>query len=64
MALVVEGQPALRDQFVNSEIVPELFPRIITVALKNTIIYTTGAFVFGLLLGLVPGIVGLILTLS
>ena len=38
----------LRAQFVNSDIAPELFPTIITTALKNTVVYTTGAFVFGL----------------
>lgn len=43
----------LRSQFFNSEITPNLFPNIITIALKNTIIYTAGAFAFGLALGLV-----------
>lgn len=43
----------LREQFFNSEILGQLFPDLITVALKNTIIYTACAFAFGLLLGLV-----------
>jgi polar amino acid transport system permease protein len=43
----------LREQFVNGEILPKLFPEIITVALKNTILYTLGAFTFGLVLGLI-----------
>jgi polar amino acid transport system permease protein len=43
----------LREQFLNPDIVPELFPEIITVALKNTVLYTLGAFTFGLILGLI-----------
>ncbi len=43
----------LREQFLNPDIVPKLFPEIITTALKNTILYTIGAFTFGLVLGLV-----------
>jgi polar amino acid transport system permease protein len=43
----------LREQFFNGTVLPKLFPEIITVALKNTLIYTAGAFTFGLLLGLI-----------
>ena len=43
----------LQQTFLNGEILPELFPDLLTVALKNTIYYTAGAFVFGLVLGLV-----------
>ncbi|GGL23753.1 amino acid ABC transporter permease [Phycicoccus endophyticus] len=42
----------LKDQFFNGEILPQLFPTIFTTALKNTVLYTACAFVFGLLLGL------------
>lgn len=42
----------LQDKFFNPDLFPELFPDIITIALKNTIIYTAGAFIFGLVLGL------------
>ncbi len=43
----------VRTQFLAPEILPKLFPELITVALKNTILYTIGAFTFGLALGLV-----------
>ncbi|CAN5444440.1 amino acid ABC transporter permease [soil metagenome] len=43
----------VRDQFFNPDLVSEQFPEVITVALKNTVLYTLGAFVFGLVLGLV-----------
>src|SRR5687767_6749317 len=39
--------------FWNWELVKEQFPDVITIALKNTIIYTACGFTFGLLLGLV-----------
>ena len=41
------------DAFFDVDVIGELFPEIITVALKNTIIYTLCAFAFGLVLGLV-----------
>jgi|SRR5680860_170581 len=43
----------LKTQFLNPEVLPKLFPELITIALKNTILYTTGAFTFGLVLGLI-----------
>ena len=43
----------IRTQFLNPDILPELFPELITVALKNTLLYTAGAFIFGLILGLI-----------
>src|SRR5689334_11261476 len=43
----------LREQFFNTDILPKLFPGLITTALKNTIIYTACAFTFGLVLGLI-----------
>ncbi|WP_299445031.1 amino acid ABC transporter permease [uncultured Phycicoccus sp.] len=45
--------PTLKDTFISPEITPQLFPEILTIALKNTIFYTAGAFVFGLILGLI-----------
>jgi polar amino acid transport system permease protein len=51
--LFVADWGLLRDQFLNGDVLPKLFPELISVALKNTLIYTAGAFVFGLLLGLV-----------
>ena len=43
----------LRAAFFDTDILPKLFPELITIALKNTIIYTACAFTFGLVLGLV-----------
>ena len=39
--------------FWNWELVKEQFPRVLTIALKNTLIYTACGFTFGLALGLV-----------
>lgn len=41
------------DNFFEPSIIRDQFPDIITIALKNTILYTIGAFVFGLILGLI-----------
>jgi len=41
------------EAFFDVEIMRELFPEILTVALKNTVLYTLCAFAFGLVLGLV-----------
>ncbi|WP_033436382.1 amino acid ABC transporter permease [Saccharothrix sp. NRRL B-16314] len=43
----------VRKAFFNTEIASAMFPNVITVALKNTIIYTALGFAFGLALGLV-----------
>jgi polar amino acid transport system permease protein len=43
----------LRRAFFNWELVKEQFPDVITIALKNTIIYTACGFAFGLVLGLI-----------
>ena len=43
----------LASQFVRLDIAERLFPRLLTTALKNTVIYTLSGFVLGLLLGLV-----------
>ncbi|MFD0201252.1 MULTISPECIES: amino acid ABC transporter permease [Saccharothrix] len=43
----------VRKAFFNTEIAGAMFPNVITVALKNTIIYTALGFAFGLALGLV-----------
>lgn len=39
--------------FLNVEVALEMFPAVITTALKNTLIYTVLAFVFGLVLGVI-----------
>ena len=41
------------EAFFDVEVMRELFPEILTVALKNTVLYTMCAFAFGLVLGLV-----------
>jgi polar amino acid transport system permease protein len=43
----------LGEKFFDPEIVKEMFPDVITVALKNTLIYTACGFTVGLVLGLV-----------
>jgi polar amino acid transport system permease protein len=43
----------LADAFLRLDIAGSMFPEAITVALRNTIVYTLLAFVFGLVLGLV-----------
>ncbi|MCO8271669.1 amino acid ABC transporter permease [Actinoplanes sp. TRM 88003] len=43
----------LSDAFFRSDVAGSMFPEAITVALRNTILYTLLAFVFGLTLGLV-----------
>jgi len=43
----------LKRAFWNTEVIAEMFPDVLTVALKNTIIYTACGFSFGLVLGLV-----------
>lgn len=39
-------------QFFNVEIAAEMFPEVLTIAVRNTILYTLTAFAFGLVLGL------------
>ncbi|GAA2020624.1 MULTISPECIES: amino acid ABC transporter permease [Nocardioides] len=52
VALVADWK-TLGSTFLDPDLAREQFPDIISVALKNTILYTIGAFVFGLALGLV-----------
>ncbi|EDY62587.2 amino acid ABC transporter permease [Streptomyces pristinaespiralis] len=56
-ALVVVGLLAdwdrLQNQFAQKDLASELFPAIITTALRNTVVYTVSGFVFGLVLGLI-----------
>lgn len=49
----------VKDGFFNPEIARAMFPDVIIVALKNTIIYTACGFTFGLGLGLVLGLMRL-----
>ncbi|WP_329216039.1 amino acid ABC transporter permease [Streptomyces sp. NBC_01485] len=43
----------LKNQFAQWDIAKEMFPDVITLALKNTVLYTLSGFVLGLVLGLV-----------
>jgi polar amino acid transport system permease protein len=43
----------LQNQFAQKDLASELFPHIITIALRNTVVYTVSGFIFGLVLGLV-----------
>ncbi|MFD9334471.1 amino acid ABC transporter permease [Streptomyces sp. NPDC060028] len=43
----------LQNQFAQKDLAQRLFPEIITLALRNTVVYTLSGFVFGLVLGLV-----------
>ena len=49
----------VRDSFFNTEFARGMFPDVITVALKNTLLYTACGFTFGLGLGLVLGLMRL-----
>jgi polar amino acid transport system permease protein len=44
---------AIRKGFFDTEILASMWPTVITIALKNTLLYTVCAFTFGLVLGLV-----------
>lgn len=43
----------LQDAFLAPGLIASQFPEVITTALKNTVLYTLGAFSFGLVLGLI-----------
>jgi polar amino acid transport system permease protein len=45
--------PLLQRQFANVPVALDMFPRVLTVAAKNTILYTATSYTFGLVLGLV-----------
>ncbi|MDC0771852.1 amino acid ABC transporter permease [Streptomyces sp. HD] len=43
----------LQNQFAQGDVARQMFPDVITLALKNTVLYTVSGFVFALVLGLV-----------
>ncbi|MER6037242.1 MULTISPECIES: amino acid ABC transporter permease [unclassified Streptomyces] len=43
----------LKNQFAQGSIAKQMFPEVITLALKNTVLYTLSGFVVGLVLGMV-----------
>lgn len=52
LVVALADWPTIRRAFGNTEIALDMFPEVLTIAAKNTILYTTGAFVFGLVLAL------------
>jgi polar amino acid transport system permease protein len=52
VALAADWQ-TLRESFFRLDIAASMFPEIITVALRNTVLFTLAAFAFGLVLGLI-----------
>ncbi|WP_073952627.1 amino acid ABC transporter permease [Streptomyces kebangsaanensis] len=49
----------LHNQFAQVDIARQMFPDIITLALRNTVLYTLSGFVFGLVLGMVVALMRL-----
>lgn len=49
----------LQNQFAQTDLIGKLFPDIITIALRNTVVYTLSGFAFGLVLGLVVALMRL-----
>jgi polar amino acid transport system permease protein len=49
----------IREAFFDTEVIRELFPELLTTALKNTVVYTLCAFAFGIVLGLVVALMRL-----
>ncbi|TQK42832.1 polar amino acid transport system permease protein [Streptomyces sp. SLBN-118] len=49
----------LQNQFAQKDLAKELFPDIITTALRNTVVYTLSGFAFGLVLGLIVALMRL-----
>lgn len=45
--------PRIQESFVNVELALGMFPEVVTIAAKNTLLYTATAYSFGLMLGLV-----------
>jgi polar amino acid transport system permease protein len=52
LAVVFADWPAIRENFFDTQIMRDMWPEIVTVAAKNTVIYTVLAFVGGLALAL------------
>ncbi|MDP9394485.1 MAG: amino acid ABC transporter permease [Actinomycetota bacterium] len=52
-AALVADWDAILENFARVPIARDMFPEILTIALKNTVVYTLAGFTFGLVLGLV-----------
>ncbi|MFE9217640.1 amino acid ABC transporter permease [Streptomyces lavendulae] len=53
LVVVLADWGRLANQFAQPDLAARLFPDIITIALRNTVVYTFSGFLFGLVLGLV-----------
>lgn len=51
--VVVPPWGEIQDGFADLSVARRMFPEVVTVAVKNTVLYTATSFVFGLVLGLV-----------
>jgi polar amino acid transport system permease protein len=51
-ALLVADWPRIQRNFFNTETIAEMLPAVITIAAKNTVIYTVAAFSIGIVLAL------------
>jgi polar amino acid transport system permease protein len=57
--VLVADWSRIREAFFDTEVIRELFPELLTTALKNTVLYTLCAFAFGIVLGLVVALMRL-----
>src|ERR671915_1862040 len=56
---LVANWERIGEAFFDTEVIRELFPELLTTALKNTVLYTLCAFGFGFVLGLVVALMRL-----
>ncbi len=52
LMVLLADWPVIRRNFFNAEIARDMFPEVLTIAARNTLLYTFLAFSFGLLFGL------------
>ena len=57
--VLVANWTRIQEAFFDTEVIRELFPELLTTALKNTVLYTLCAFAFGFVLGLVVALMRL-----
>lgn len=53
LAVVLPDWARIQEGFLDAEVATDMFPDVVTIAAKNTVLYTATAFAFGLALGLV-----------
>lgn len=52
LVIVVADWPTIAKQFANPEVAAKMWPGIVTIALRNTLLYTIASFILGSLLGI------------